>query len=136
MTETAVLDSREEIKMAGKYDNLAKTIVENVGGVGNVAALTHCVTRLRFNLKDESKANKEKLTGTDGVITVIQSGGQYQVVVGNKVTDVYEAILNNFDIAGDKQKEQKGQRSGNPRNNLSDMRSWRTSDVFDTYSNS
>lgn len=83
-----------------KYDELAKTIVENVGGVDNVNGLTHCITRLRFNLADEGKANKEVLEKTDGVIQVIQSGGQYQVVIGNAVGSVYDTILDLYPIGG------------------------------------
>lgn len=68
--------------MASKYDGLARIIIQNVGGKGNVLSLTHCVTRLQFRLKDERKANTDVLKQTDGVVTVIQSGGQYQVVIG------------------------------------------------------
>ena len=75
-----------------KYEGLAKEIVENIGGAANVNSLTHCITRLRFKLKDESIANTEVLKNMDGVITVMQSGGQYQVVIGNHVPDVYEAV--------------------------------------------
>ncbi len=57
-----------------------------------MVSLVHCATRLRFVLKDEAKADKEKLEKTDGIITVKQSGGQFQVVVGNKVPEVYSAI--------------------------------------------
>ncbi|SFX58145.1 PTS system beta-glucoside-specific IIA component, Glc family /PTS system beta-glucoside-specific IIB component, Glc family /PTS system beta-glucoside-specific IIC component, Glc family [Thermoactinomyces sp. DSM 45891] len=76
-----------------KYDQLAKDILQNVGGKENVNSLAHCVTRLRFQLKDESKANAEVLKSMDGVITVMQSGGQYQVVIGNHVPDVYKAVV-------------------------------------------
>lgn len=78
--------------MASKYDALAKIIINNVGGKSNVESLSHCITRLRFKLKDESKANSELLKNTDGIVTVIQSGGQYQVVIGNHVPDVFEAV--------------------------------------------
>lgn len=78
--------------MASKYDGLARIIIQNVGGKANVISLTHCVTRLRFKLKDESKANTDVLKNTDGVITVMQSGGQYQVVIGNNVSDVYAVV--------------------------------------------
>jgi PTS system beta-glucosides-specific IIC component len=76
-----------------KYEKLAKDIIKNVGGKENVNSLTHCVTRLRFKLKDESKANTEVLKNMDGVVTVVQSGGQYQVVIGNHVPDVYEDVV-------------------------------------------
>jgi len=75
-----------------KYEKLAKDIIKNVGGKENVNSLTHCVTRLRFKLKDESKANTEVLKNMDGVVTVVQSGGQYQVVIGNHVPDVYAEV--------------------------------------------
>ena len=76
-----------------KYKELATQIIEYVGGEENVNQLIHCATRLRFTLKNDSKANKENLQKLDGVISVVQSGGQYQVVIGNNVADVYAAIL-------------------------------------------
>lgn len=79
--------------MAGKYDGLARIIIQNVGGKQNINSITHCITRLRFKLKDESKANTDILNETDGVISVIQANGQYQVVIGNAVTEVYDAVL-------------------------------------------
>lgn len=79
--------------MASKYDGLARIIIQNVGGKNNISSLTHCITRLRFKLKDESKANTEILKDTDGIVTVIQSGGQYMVVIGNHVTEVYDAVV-------------------------------------------
>ncbi len=79
--------------MASKYDGLARIIIQNVGGKDNISAITHCVTRLRFNLKDESKANTDILKGTEGVVTVLQSGGQYQVVIGNHVPDVFKSVV-------------------------------------------
>lgn len=76
-----------------KYEQLAKDIIKNVGGKENVNSLTHCITRLRFKLKDESKANTEVLKKMDGVVTVVKSGGQYQVVIGNHVPDVYDTVV-------------------------------------------
>lgn len=81
----------------GKYEHLAKSIVKNIGGKENINGLTHCITRLRFKLKDESKANDEILKNMDGVVTVMKSGGQYQVVIGNHVPDVYADVC---EIAG------------------------------------
>ena len=80
-----------------KHEDLARDIIENIGGEENVTGLRHCITRLRFNLKDESKANTDYLKRRDGVVTVVQSSGQYQVVIGNEVAEVYEAIT---DISG------------------------------------
>ncbi len=79
--------------MASKYDGLSRIIIQNVGGKDNISAITHCVTRLRFTLKDEGKANTDILKSTDGVVTVLQSGGQYQVVIGNHVPDVYASVV-------------------------------------------
>ena len=78
--------------MASKYDGLARIIVQNVGGKDNIVSLTHCITRLRFTLKDESKAQTEILKETDGIASIIQKGGQYQIVIGNQVADVYDAV--------------------------------------------
>lgn len=77
----------------GKYQQLAETIVTEVGGKENIISLTHCVTRLRFKLKDENKANDETIKQLEGVVTVMKSGGQYQVVIGNHVSDVYEDVM-------------------------------------------
>ncbi len=84
----------------GKYTALAKEIIKNVGGKENVSALSHCITRLRFVLKDESKTNTDVLKNMDGVVTVIQSAGQYQVVIGNHVADVYDDVCAVGGIAG------------------------------------
>lgn len=75
-----------------QYNELAKTIIEQVGGKDNIISLTHCVTRLRFQLVDESKANDERLKQTDGIVTIMRSGGQYQVVIGTHVPDVYKLV--------------------------------------------
>lgn len=94
LTEQAYEKSKKENRlMASKYDGLARIIIQNVGGKSNIISVAHCITRLRFKLKDESKANKEVLESTDGVIKVMQAGGQYQVVIGNQVNDVYDAVL-------------------------------------------
>lgn len=75
-----------------KYDDLAQTIVQNVGGKDNIISLTHCVSRLRFRLKNEGKANTDALNNTKGIVTVIRSGGQYMLVIGSHVADVYNAV--------------------------------------------
>ncbi|HEM6088897.1 TPA: PTS glucose transporter subunit IIA [Streptococcus suis] len=87
--------------MAKDYSELAKDIVDHVGGKENISSLKHCVTRLRFGLKDESKADTDYLKARDGVVTVVQAGGQYQVVIGNHVPDVYAAVQKVAGIAGD-----------------------------------
>lgn len=82
----------------GKYKGLAKDIIKNVGGKENINGLTHCVTRLRFKLKDESKANDDVLKNMQGIVTVMKSGGQYQVVIGNNVQDVYNDVTALIDV--------------------------------------
>lgn len=94
------LKNKEGKIMANKYDALARTIIENVGGEENITSLTHCITRLRFVLKDESKANTDVLKKTEGVIDVIQSGGQYMVVVGSKVESVFDVINGQLQLSG------------------------------------
>lgn len=74
------------------YQAIAKEILKDVGGKDNIVDVTHCYTRLRFVLKDTKQANKEVLLQTEGVISVVESGGQYQVVLGNKVAHVYNAL--------------------------------------------
>lgn len=93
-----------------KYEKLAKDIIANVGGKENVNSLTHCVTRLRFKLKDESKANTEVLKNMDGVVTVVKSGGQYQVVIGNHVPDVYANVAAIGGFGSASEEETKGEK--------------------------
>lgn len=71
---------------------LARNIVAGVGGADNIISLMHCATRLRFKLKDATKAQPEKLKNMAGIIMVVESGGQFQVVIGNHVADVYKAV--------------------------------------------
>lgn len=85
----------------GKYLPLAKDIIKNVGGKENINSLSHCVTRLRFVLNDEKLANDDVLKNMEGVVTVIKSAGQYQVVIGNHVHDVYEDVCSVAKISGD-----------------------------------
>ncbi|MBU3138281.1 PTS transporter subunit EIIC, partial [Clostridium gasigenes] len=90
-----------------KYEKLAKDIIANVGGKENVNGLTHCVTRLRFKLKDESKANTEVLKNMDGIVTVVKSGGQYQIVIGQHVSDVYDDVVSIAGFTVDSEEESK-----------------------------
>ncbi len=94
---------------------LAKEIIKQVGGEENVNSLIHCATRLRFKLKDNSKANKDKLENTEGIITTKESGGQFQVVIGNTVPEVYQEIGKITNLLDDdrKQDSQENEKSGN-----------------------
>lgn len=75
------------------YTNTAKTILHLVGDKENVAGLVHCATRLRFTLHDNAKANKPELQALDGVLSVVESGGQFQVIVGSHVSHVYKELV-------------------------------------------
>lgn len=105
----------------GKYQELAKEIVKNVGGKDNVISLVHCITRLRFKLRDESKANDEVLKNMDGVVTVMKSGGQYQVVIGNHVPDVYADVLPLVGLEGGSSEVVEDEPSGNLFNRAVDV---------------
>lgn len=88
-----------------EYRSLAKEILKNVGGRENVISLTYCATRLRFNLKNEETANTAHLKNLRGVLGVITSGGQYHVVVGNPVKNVYREIMEILNIQEEKPAE-------------------------------
>jgi beta-glucoside PTS system EIICBA component len=75
-----------------KYENESKKIIELIGGKKNIANLVHCATRLRFSLIDSSKANKKEIEELPYVLSVVNSGGQYQVVIGSAVSDYYATI--------------------------------------------
>lgn len=102
----------------GKYEQLAKEIVQHAGGVDNITGLTHCITRLRFKLADESRADDEAMSATDGVVTLVKSGGQYQVVIGNHVADVYADVT---EIIGTPAAEEGGGGSGSLFDRFIDM---------------
>lgn len=76
-----------------QLDAAARDIVEGVGGAGNIRKVIHCITRLRFYLKDEALADDSAVIDIDEVIDVARAAGQYQVVIGPKVGQVYEAIV-------------------------------------------
>lgn len=103
----------------GKYELLAKEIVKQIGGEDNVISLTHCITRLRFRLKDEKKANDDVLKGMGGIVTVMKSGGQYQVVIGNHVPAVYEEVMKLLPLEEQSTEEVGGQ--GNVFNRMIDI---------------
>lgn len=96
--------------MSAQYENLAKKIVNLIGGKDNVNDAWHCQTRLRFKLKDESRAKTDEIKNLDGVINVLYKGGVYQVVIGPNVADVFEEVepllnLNNKTTTKDESKE-------------------------------
>lgn len=71
------------------YKKLAYDLLPLVGSVDNISKLTHCATRLRFEFRDRSKVNDKAISKTPGVISVLEKGGQFQVVDGNNVPITY-----------------------------------------------
>ena len=88
------------------YQKAARQILEYIGGESNVAQVGHCMTRLRFNLKDESKAQTDKLKDMEEVIDVVQRGGQYQVIIGTEVKNVYQQLEQLGDFKQEEQDKQ------------------------------
>lgn len=74
------------------YDEVAKNIIANIGGKENINSVRHCITRVRFRLKDESKANDDIVKNLEGVLSVVHGGGEYMTVIGVAVEDVYNAV--------------------------------------------
>lgn len=79
------------------YNKIGRDIIKGVGGKENINDLTHCFTRLRFELKDKDKADSALLNQVEGVISTVYSGGQYQVVIGSKVEKVFNAVQEALD---------------------------------------
>ncbi|MFI5761762.1 beta-glucoside-specific PTS transporter subunit IIABC [Streptomyces sp. NPDC051563] len=107
------------------YGKTAPAVLEGVGGEANVESLVHCATRLRFVLKDASKADRSAVEATPGVITVVESGGQFQVVIGNDVAKAYAEIGRISGLGSDKARTKntasEGQAAGNPLTRLVDV---------------
>lgn len=93
--------------MSKEYQTLATQIIALVGGKENVANVYHCQTRLRFTLVDNLKADTEALEKLDGVTKVIINAGQYQIVIGTHVADVFEEIEKLVEISQDTTTQEK-----------------------------
>lgn len=91
---------KDEIMATKDYSQLAKDIIAGIGGKENVASVTHCVTRVRFVLQDESRADDDTVRKLKGVLSVVHAGGQYQVVIGAAVNEVYAAVMKEGDFKG------------------------------------
>lgn len=81
------------------FDNLSNEIIKYIGGEENILGLTHCATRLRFTLKDDGMADKDKIKAIKGVLGVAQNGGQFQIIIGNEVPKAYAAINSKLHIS-------------------------------------
>ncbi|MEC1601161.1 MULTISPECIES: beta-glucoside-specific PTS transporter subunit IIABC [Bacillus] len=92
------------------YDKLSRDILQLVGGEENVQRVIHCMTRLRFNLYDNSKADRSQLEQLPGVMGTNISGEQFQIIIGNDVPKVYQAILQNSSLSDEKSAGASGQK--------------------------
>lgn len=90
-----------------KYQGLATFIIENVGGKENILSVTHCMTRLRFTLNDDTKVKEENLINSPEIMTAQFAGGRYQVVVGTHVSDVFQVIQSELGLLGEEEVEEK-----------------------------
>ncbi len=81
------------------FDNLSNEIIKYIGGEENILGLTHCATRLRFTLKDDGMADKDKIKAIKGVLGVAQNGGQFQIIIGNEVPKAYASIHSKLHIS-------------------------------------
>ena len=81
---------------------LASAILEKIGGKENIEFLVHCMTRLRFNLKDQSLAKQSEIEEIPGVLGTMIQNGQFQIIIGETVPDVYEEICKQAGIAQEK----------------------------------
>ena len=96
------------------YESTAKKILQRVGGKENVISLVHCMTRLRFTLKDESLVDDEAVKKTKGVMGVMKKAGQYQIIIGNDVANVFAELnkLGNFSNEASKKAPEKQEKQG------------------------
>lgn len=97
-----------------KYHDFNEEIIANVGGKKNVQAVVHCMTRLRFTLKDRSKADTKKLQEMEGVIDVVSNNVAYQIIVGTHVNDVYKDLIDQLGMSGDEAKDGQPAAKKNP----------------------
>ena len=110
-------DANRGVKKMSKADEknkkLAEQIVKLVGGKDNVISLVHCVTRLRFKLKDEKKADDNAIKQLKGVMGVAHAGGQYQVIIGNNVADVYDQVMPLLGLSSEEEVTTDDEKDGN-----------------------
>ena len=88
-----------------KYTEMCNKIIENVGGEKNIQSVVHCATRLRFVLKDESKANDAAIKAIPGILSLVKKAGQYQLVIGNNVDEVYHELTSMLNINTEKKQK-------------------------------
>ncbi len=96
------------------YQKTAQNIIANIGGKENVNSVRHCITRVRFKLKDESRADDDTVKNLEGVISVVHGGGEYMVVIGDAVTDVYQAVCEQLGTLADSDGKEETKEKVNP----------------------
>ncbi|MDO4680771.1 MAG: glucose PTS transporter subunit IIA [Aerococcus sp.] len=96
------------------YEELAQFIIEHIGGEENVDSVIHCISRLRFYLKDEDKADDDILKNQRGILDIMHVAGQYQVVIGNEVVPVYEAVVDQLGDSGESEEQVAADDGKNP----------------------
>ena len=116
--------------MSKKYTQLAEDIIKNVGGKDNVRDVRHCVTRLRFHLKDETKADDAAVKSMKGVAALVKAAGEYMVVIGEHVPDVYEEVCKVLGIPGESEARQQENTDG------TSQKQFQTTGTFDHHCNS
>lgn len=103
------------------YTKTGLEVLDAVGGEKNIRSLAHCATRLRFTLKDNSIPDKAAVQAIPGVVTVMQAGGQYQVVIGNDVVTAYDAITARTDLGTAEGEGETSEKVKNPFNRFISM---------------
>src|SRR5690625_4645200 len=89
-----------------RYYALATDLIELVGGEENIDKVIHCVTRLRFYLKDKTIPDKNKIENLNGVMGVVESGGQYQIIVGEAVDEIYKKVISQLFVSDEEISEE------------------------------
>lgn len=95
-------EKKEEVPFMANNQQIAADVLRAVGGKENVKAVAHCMTRLRFNLKDMNKPNDDEIKSIKGVMGIARTGGQYQIIIGTNVDKVYQEVCT---LAGIQQTE-------------------------------
>ncbi|MBP2058540.1 PTS system beta-glucosides-specific IIC component [Lactobacillus colini] len=104
------------------WDTLAKNIIDAVGGPSNIKNATHCATRLRLTLYDDSKAQQEKIGNFEKVLGVVNQGGQLQIIIGNDVPVLYDSFINIYQNGSSSNQEEQDEKSkSTPKKGLSDV---------------
>lgn len=96
--ELNVQTENKKIKKENAHHSLAEQIITHIGGEENIKSVTHCITRLRFYLKNETVADDEAIENLEGIIAVTKAGGQYQIVIGPEVTKVHKAVISQVNV--------------------------------------